>query len=237
MTGNQARIAAPVLSRVLAIVGTQTDEVTVSPDGEDGWKLVARSADMVAMVSVRIGTPALETTIDEPFAIGVPKWIQALRGDGRAEIAVTGGVAEVEVDGMTTRLPLYPATDAPREPKLTLTARACVPVSAIRRLVDVTDIRGPVGYSFTIDDGGLTVGSHDENGMGTGVHVPVDVCIPEGSAVSKYPWKHWAALVKALPRDAVLTLSMESDYPMRVAFDLEEGVSGWWMVAPMIESE
>lgn len=236
MTGSQARVDAALLAQVLALVGTQTDEVTVTPS-DDGWSLIARSADLVTMTSVRICTPAITTSIGAPFAIGIPAWQQALRGQGEAVIDVSSGRAVVTVGEVTSTLPLYPDTTPPREPQLDLPAGAYVPVSSVRRLVDVTDPKGPVGYRFSIGPSGLTIASHDEAGMGTAVRVPEDVCVPEGAAQAVYPWKPWAAFVKALPRDTVLHVTMASDYPLRVDVDLADGVTAWWMVAPFIESE
>lgn len=231
-------VDATALVEALTVAGTQDRDVTVIPMG-DSWRIAQRSSDSVAMVDLTLKgvCKPVDGLPTEPFGIRIDDWQKALKGVRTARVTMTPGRVRIVAGSLGTTLPLYPCDQAPRTPALSLDAEVVMEVTDLLRLTRATPAKSASAYRFTVTPEGLTVEAHDETGLGVDIAVTAADCVScTGSASAAYPWTRWADMVRALPADSIISLSLSDDYPARVELS-GEGWEGVWMVAPLITED
>ena len=225
---------ATALAAALNVVRTQAEYATFIFEA-DRTVVTARSSDSVTLVRVSMAKNLLSGPNDS-VGIKIDPWLEALKGlSGPVTIQWLRGMARIGDGRINTALALEdPSKDSARVPDLELSAYAMVPADRVLPLVVRTDARNCNCYRFAIGTDGLTVDATDDRGIGPELTLaPSELTTVEGSASATYPWRPWAAMLKALPRGAELMVELDDDYPCRVTVE-SEGMTIVWLAAPMI---
>ena len=231
-------VSAAPLRTAVALVSTQTDEVTIRP-ADDGWHIHAVSPDHVTLMKVHLGVAAFKDyTVWETFAVKVEDVAQALStATDVADIDISSGRLVVKSNGLRYRKALLaPDENAPRIPELEVSTEIVTTVDRLMQVVNKGDQKhGQVRFTVTPDTFTATV--EDEQGLGVSLEIPAGECeLLIGEANAWYPLNAWLPFLKALPKGASLDMQFDTNYPLMATYTSTE-LTFMWMVAPHIVEE
>lgn len=233
----RADVDADAFASLVAAVATQADYATFefAPDG--ALSVTACSPDHVTMVRAAMPPGSFSAQLPARLTFRLSHLADALKGlRGPAVVEHIPGRVRIGGGGFRTVVPLESREELPRFPDLAMSATAIlspVPLSAL-----ISKAGKEVGaVRIAIGPDGLSADTLDDEGLGSSVDIPADACaFIEGTASAAYPVKPWAEILRAVPKDADVSVEFDSSYPVRVSYD----GSGWsmsWLCAPRIEEE
>ena len=239
---NAMTVSRDTLLQAVTLVAVMTDEAVVRP-GPDGWTMMAMSADRVALAVVTVPSADVEgfDPAMEPFAVKVDDLLRALKTRAeRVSLRMESGRLVLRLDNTTQRLPLLTVPEVPMKAVPTVEGpSAMFPVTAVRGLLEVAHPRA-VEVMLSIGPEGVRMTIPDDMGVGgTEVEVPADGCVwvdAHDTRMSRYPLERLSPFVRALPRDAPVQMTLDTDYPVRVEVQVP-GCHVVWVAAPRLVSE
>ncbi len=243
----KAELKADTLKGLVNVISTLIDEVkfTITPEG---MNLKAVDAAHVAMVEIQVGKDAFESYEADECEIG----LDLDKVKGVLKLALGSDVISMEQDdtlgrlvfkvgNITRRMSLVDTAGMGdvKVPQLTLSTEISLEVDELQRGMRAAD---------TISDH-LTLSAGPEYfevscmGDTDSVSLKLDKdslksISAEGEVRSMFPHDYFANIVRAIPSGTVVTVELDTDYPVKLVFGLAEGrVKVSYMLAPRIESD
>ena len=219
-----------------AVMSVISEEVTITRS-QEGWYMRSTSSAMDAMAIVRLAIPSPDLS----FSVDIAEVRRALSLTGpTSTISVGDGSLRIQGNGFTRRMPVSPPDVKGKELTLDLPTMFAVPIQRISAFLKALDPKkqGSMRVLVTPDD--VTFRAHDDTDMGLTLTIPEsDLPMLTTDATSaqpvrgEYAVERWQDIVKVLPKDAVPTVSMDSDYPVILTLDTPP-LSIRWLLAPRI---
>ncbi len=243
----RAKVKSETLKSIVDIVSTLVDEAKFNVNS-DGFSLKAVDPAHVAMVDLEVGKGAFEEFAADDTELGVDldKIKEVLR------LARAGDVINIEQDeernrlkidvgNVSRRMNLVDTTGMsdPKVPNLSLTTRLSVAAEELQR-----GIRAAESVSDHI---ALSATSQEFEMFSEGDTDTVSLKLDKDSLVSLeseedtkslFPLDYFSNMIKAISGSTVVSISLGSDYPVRMEFDIADGEGKvGYLLAPRIESE
>ena len=234
-------ISTAHLKAVASVIGSVTDTAKVTMDAE-GMSIIAVDAAHVSMVGLRIPATSLRGWEPDTDQIGMNiatlTSIVRLMDADTVDVTVEGGFITFEFGHLTRRT-------AQLDPSVMATPK-------IPGLKMGTEIKGP---AKNLADAIRSMGSVDSDaisiavngtGFGIGTYTLTDELKFEDAdgpvfkvsgppAVSLYPKEYIMDGFKAIPSSTTVTMSLDTDYPIRIDFTDGE-MDGFFLIAPRVEA-
>ncbi|GGL46298.1 DNA polymerase sliding clamp [Halocalculus aciditolerans] len=243
----KAIVSAETLRTTLDSVSVLVDECKIHLN-EDGLEIRAVDPANVGMVDLGLDADAFESYEADGGLIGV----NLSRLEDIAGMANSGDLVHLELDEETRKLHIQidgleytlalidpdSIRQEPDIPDLDLPARVVVEGADIDRAVRAADMvsdhiaLGVADDQFYIDAEGDT----DD------VHLELDrddlIDLDAGDAHSLFSLDYLKDMNKAIPKDAEVTLELGEEFPVKLHFDIAEGLGTvTFMLAPRIQSD
>lgn len=235
-----SEVSRATLAQAVGLVAVMTDEVVVRP-GPDGWVMTAMSPDRVAMAVVTVPASGI-TGFDpgaEPFAVSVDDMTRSLRTRADTVRLRITDVLELTAGHITQRMPLLAVPDLPLKGTPHVEgSSAMVPVEPVTGLLGTAHPRcGEV--SVSVDADGVSMYCWDEaGGASTDLHIPPEGCVwvdADACRTSRFPMDRIAPVLKAVPSDTQVVLTVDDDRPLLLEADVR-GCGLRLLVAPRVWS-
>lgn len=243
----KAEIRSDTLKGIVNVISTLVDEVKFTIDA-DGISLKAVDPAHVAMIEVDIKKGAFESYAAEATEIGIDldKVKEVLK------LATSGDIILMEQDedhgrlifkvgNITRRMNLVDTSGLsdPKVPQLSLSAKIDVIVSELQKGLKAAETISD-HIALTADEDSFELSSEGDTDMASlklskgdleGLDAKSKVC-------SLFPLDYFSNLVKAVPSDTVVRIELDSDYPVKLMFNLAgDNGSVRYLLAPRIESD
>ena len=222
-----------------AVMSVISDEVTVTMS-QEGWYMRSISPAMEAMAVVKLAIPSPDLC----FSVDIADMRKALSLTGPTSTILVGdGSLRIQGNGFTRRLPVSPPEVKGKEPNLDLQTMFAIPASTLLSFFKSLDPKKQDAMSISVTPDAVSFIAHDDTDMGltltlTESQLPLLTTdsSPSSPTEGNYVVSRWQDIAKVLPRDAVPTISMDTDFPAILTLDLPP-LSIRWMIAPRIMSE
>ena len=221
---------------IRAILSQGGTDITVIPE-DDGWRMMAISPDHVSMASVNLDRAAFPEgyAVCDRFTLDGHTLLGMIKGTGTCELAIGGGSLTVIDGSYRQRMRLLgDPGEGRRFPALESTGSATLAVSELLELLSkgegITD-----SVVLTVGNGQL-LGTVDNPDSGRFVSLTLESDMFLGEATACYPSGPFAAVLKALPKEAEVTLEWTDANPLLLVC-AGEGWSVRWIVAPRIQED
>lgn len=225
-------VTAPLVA-LMRLASMMGGECTVKVS-DGGWSAVCTDAAKVAMVTVDTPPGTVPGMPDCMFSVKCDEALKALSRRPEAEVTVGDGFLEVGSDGLVRRMRLLQPENPRRIPDLKLPAMAMTEADMLRDVMLEFTAKRMQSVTLSVGPDGLTASVGDEVDR-VSQHIGADRLLAfDGEATAAYPLEYWQDLVRTLPRDTVIEMSMDTDYPVAVSFSMD-GAEARWIVAPRIE--
>ena len=244
----KAEIKSDTLKGLVNVISTLVDEAKFSISGE-GVNLKAVDPAHVAMVDLTINKGAFESfSADNGTELGVDldKMKEMLK------LAVSGDIIAMEQDesqgrlimrvgNITRRMNLVDTAgmNDPKVPQLSLPANVDVAVSELQRGMKAAEsVSDHIALSADEESFELFCEGDTDS-----VSLKLDGKKLAGiTATSKvrslFPLDYFSNLVKAIPSDTIVKISLGNDYPVKLSFTFADGNgSVGYLLAPRIEND
>ena len=244
----KAEIKSDTLKGLVNVISTLVDEAKFSINGE-GVNLKAVDPAHVAMVDLTISKGAFESfSADDGTELGIDldKMKEMLK------LAVSGDIIAMEQDesqgrlimkvgNITRRMNLVDTAgmNDPKVPQLSLPANVDVAVSELQRGMKAAESVSD-HIALTADEESFELFCEGDTDS---VSLKLDgkklAGITATSRVrSLFPLDYFSNLVKAIPSDTIVKISLGNDYPVKISFKFADGNgSVGYLLAPRIEND
>jgi proliferating cell nuclear antigen len=243
----KAEIKSDTLKGLVNVISTLVDEAKFSISGE-GINLKAVDPAHVAMIDLTIGREAFESFSADSAEMGVDldKLKEVLK------LAGSGDVISMEQDDSQSRLILKVGNitrrmnlvdtagmNDPKVPQLSLPATVDVAVSELQRGMKAAETISD-HIALTADEGSFEMFCEGDTDS---VSLKLDKAKLAGiSAPSKvrslFPLDYFSNIVKAIPSDTIVKISLGNDYPVKLSFSFAGGNgNAGYLLAPRIEND
>ena len=243
----KAEIKTDTLKGLVNVISTLVDEAKFNIDAE-GINLKAVDPAHVAMVELTIGKGAFESFSADSVEMGVDldkmKDVLKLAGPGDTismEQDETQGRLILKVGNITRQMNLVDTSgmNDPKVPQLSLPANVDVAVAELQKGMKAAEsVSDHIALSADEDSFELFCEGDTDN-----VSLRLDRTKLAGISVtskvrSLFPLDYFSNLVKAIPSDTVVRISLGNDYPVKLSFTFanEKGSVGY-LLAPRIEND
>jgi len=244
----KAEIKSDTLKGLVNVISTLVDEVKFSIS-EEGVNLKAVDPAHVAMVDMMIGKGAFESfSADNGTDMGVDldkmKDVLKLAGSGDVlsmEQDESQGRLILKVGNITRRMNLVDTSgmNDPKVPQLSLPVNVDVAVSELQRGIKAAEsVSDHIALSADEESFELFCEGDTDS-----VSLKLDKAKLAGITASSkvrslFPLDYFSNLVKAIPSDTIVKISLGNDYPVKLTFDFAggNGTVGY-LLAPRIEND
>lgn len=224
------------LKDVLTLAGSQTDEVTIRPDGE-GWRIYAKSLDNVSLVDLRLNVSAFKDYVaGDMFAVNIDKILGAMKFFREEFMSIEISDRMILKSGtLRQTLALYTVSvEIPKTLNLPTNSVCtvfpediCVAIDAAPSDVDM--------ISLEINEGLSVSAINNDTQMGAVLTIPEEECIAcSGQSKGGYSVTFLSKFLKKLPKGTEITLKSADRFPLIVSFECEF-YTGTYFLAPWIE--
>lgn len=219
-----------------AVMSVISDDVTITMS-QDGWYMRSTAPAMDAMTIVKLAIPSPDLS----FSVNIAEVRRALSLTGPTSTVTVGdGSLRIQGNGFTRRMPVSPPEVKGKDLQLDLPSMFAIPVQRLSAFLKALDPKKQVSMHILVTPENVTLRAHDDTDMGLMLTLPesdlpmltTDSTITQ-PAKGEYAVDRWQDIVKVLPRDAVPTISMDTDYPVFLTLDIPP-LSIRWMLAPRI---
>jgi len=242
-----AKIRSDTLKGIVNIISTLVDEAKFNINA-DGFSLKAVDPAHVAMIDLQVDKGAFEefAADDTELGIDLDKIKEVLK------LASSGDVIDIEQDeeksrlilnvgNVTRRMNLVDTTGMsdPRVPNLSLPASISVNIEEIQRGIKAAESVSDHIALTASQDAFEMYSEGDTDSVSLKLTKDKLVSMKTDEKVkSLFPLDYFANLVKAVPSGTVVNISLGSDYPVKMDFDLADGKGTvGYLLAPRIESD
>lgn len=220
----------------LAVMETISESVTIAM-GPKGWYM--RSVTP-AMETMAIVTMAVDDCPDLRIGVNVGEFRRALAlTSPDPAVTVGDGSVIVEGNGLRRRMPTEVPEKEGRELDLDAPAMFAVPVGRMQAFLKAIDPKKQTAMIISASDEGVTIDALDDVGMGLSAAFgasELPMLVTDGAQRANYAVVRWQEIFRVLPKDAVVTVSFGSDYPVEIVHE-DGGLKVRWLVAPRIVDE
>ena len=245
-----AEIKSDTLKGLVNIVSTLIDEVKLTVEPE-GISLKAMDPARVAMVEVTLNDKAFESYSADETEIG----LDLDRVKSVLKLASSGDVISMEQDedhgrlvfkvgNITRRMHMVDTSrmNDPKFPQLSLSSQINIPVEELQQGIRASDTISD-HIALTVSEKGFELsceGDTDSASLMVSKDKLESLELPEGSDMFKsmFPLDYFSNLVRAIPSGTIVSIELDSDYPIKMNFEFADGngkVS--YLLAPRIESD
>jgi len=244
----KAEIKSDTLKGLVNVISTLVDEAKFSISG-DGVNLKAVDPAHVAMVDLTISKSAFESfSADNGTEMGVDldKMKEMLKLAGSGDVIAmeqdeSQGRLIMRVGNITRRMNLVDTSGMsdPKVPQLSLPANVDVAVSELQRGMKAAEsVSDHIALSADQDSFELFC-EGDTDSVSLKLDRSKLVSITATSKVrSLFPLDYFSNLVKAIPSDTVVKISLGNDYPVKLSFSFANGNGNvGYLLAPRIEND
>lgn len=243
----KADIRSDTLKSVVNIISTLIDEVKFTIDS-DGMGLKAVDPAHVAMIEMHIGSGAFESFSADRTEIGVDldkiKDVLKLAGTGdmiSMEQDENKGKLIFKVGNITRRMNLVDTSSMgdTKVPQLDLSASISVPVAELQRGIKASEsISDHIALSANENGFSLSCeGDTDSVDLVLDKSVLSDLSV-KSEVRSIFPLDYFSNLIKAVPSDLVVTIGLDTDFPVKINFEMAGGNGRVrYLLAPRIEND
>ncbi len=243
----KAEIKADTLKGLVNIISTLMDEVKFNISSE-GMNLKAVDPAHVAMIDLFVSAGAFESYEADESEIG----LDLDKVKGVLKLASSGDVISMEQDAdhgrlvfkvgnITRRMNLVDTSSMndPKVPDLSLSAKIGVAASELQKGIKASEsISDHIALRADPEFFELSCeGDTDSASLRIPVSNLKDVQVAS-SVCSLFPLDYFSNLVKALPSDTIINIELDTDFPVKLIFDIADGnTSVNYLLAPRIESD
>ncbi|MCL2607537.1 MAG: proliferating cell nuclear antigen (pcna) [Methanomassiliicoccaceae archaeon] len=243
----KAEIKSDTLKGLVNVISTLVDEAKFNIS-EEGINLKAVDPAHVAMVDLTIGKGAFESFSADRLEMGVDldKMKEVLKLASPGDIVTmeqneSQGRLILKVGNITRSMNLVDTSgmNDPKVPQLSLPANVDVAVSELQRGMKAAEsVSDHIALSADADTFELFCEGNTDT-----VSLKLDRTKLAGiTATSKvrslFPLDYFANLVKAIPSDTIVKISLGDDYPVKLSFNFADGNgSVGYLLAPRIEND
>ena len=243
----KAEIRSDTLKSVVNIISTLIDEVKFTVD-QNGMELKAVDPAHVAMIEMQIKSGAFESFSADNTEIGVDldkiKDVLKLAGASDVisiELDEDRGKLIFKVGNITRRMNLVDTSSMgeTKVPQLDLSASVTVPVSELQRGIKASESISD-HIALTANEAGFSLSCEGDTDS---VDLVLDKSVLSELEVksevrSIFPLDYFSNLVKAVPSDLSVTISLDTDFPVKINFDMADGNGTVrYLLAPRIEND
>jgi proliferating cell nuclear antigen len=242
-----AKVKSETLKGIVDIVSTLVDEAKFNVAAD---KLTLKAVDPahVAMVNMTVQKDAFEEYSADETELGVDldKMKEVLR------LSKAGEVMELEQDeernrlvisvgNITRRMNLVDTTGMsdPKVPNINLPAKIAVNSDELQKGIKAAESVSD-HIALTASPDGFEMFSEGETDS-VSLKLPKDLLVSlecKEKVRSLFPLDYFSNMVKAIPAGTVVTLSIGSDYPVKLEFTMANGKGTVdYLLAPRIESD
>lgn len=242
-----AKVRSETLKGIVDVVSTLVDEAKFNVTAD---KLTLKAVDPahVAMVNLVVDKGAFEEYSAEDTELGVDldKMKEVLR------LAKAGDVLEITQDeernrlvinvgNVTRRMNLVDTTGMsdPKVPNINLPAKVSVNSDELQKGIKAAESVSD-HIALTASPDGFEMFSEGETDS-VSLKLPKDLLVSlecKEKVRSLFPLDYFSNMVKAIPSGTVVTLSIGSDYPVKMEFTMADGKGTVdYLLAPRIESD
>ncbi len=219
-----------------AVMSVISDDVTVTMS-DKGWYMRSISPAMEAMSIVRLAIPSPEAS----FSVDIAEVRKAIALTSPTSTFTLGdGSLRIQGGGFTRRMPISPPEVKGKEPNLDLPTMFAIPVQRLSAFLKALDPKRQDAITLSVTPDSVMFRAYDDTDMGLELSLSesdlpmlTTDSTPSHPTEGSYPLGRWQDIVKALPRDAVPTISMDTDYPAIMTLDMPP-LSIRWLIAPRI---
>ncbi|MDR2866076.1 MAG: proliferating cell nuclear antigen (pcna) [Methanomassiliicoccaceae archaeon] len=244
----KAEIKSDTLKGLVSVISTLVDEAKFSIS-EEGVNLKAVDPAHVAMVDLTIGKGAFESfSAGNGTEIGVDldKMKDMLKLAGPNDIIMmekdeVQGRLVIKVGNITRRMNLVDTAgmNDPKVPQLSLPVNVEVAISELQRGMKAAEsVSDHIALSADADAFELFCEGDTDS---VSLKLPKEklASISASSKVrSLFPLDYFSNLVKAIPSDTVVKISLGNDYPVKISFTFANGNGNvGYLLAPRIEND
>ena len=243
----KAELKADTLKGLVNIISTLIDEVkfTITPEG---MTLKAVDAAHVAMIEIGVGKGAFERYQADSCEIGLDldkvKSVLKLASSGDVismEQDDTHGRLVFKIGNITRRMNLVDTASMndPKVPQLTLATEISLKVDELQKGIRAADtISDHITLSAGPDFFELSC-SGDTDSVSLRLDGDALESISAETEVrSMFPLDYFTNITKAIPAGTIVSVQLDSDYPVMLVFSLADGNANVsYMLAPRIESD
>ncbi|MCL2143034.1 MAG: proliferating cell nuclear antigen (pcna) [Methanomassiliicoccaceae archaeon] len=243
----KAEIKSDTLKGIVNVISTLVDEAKFSIS-EEGVNLKAVDPAHVAMVDLTVSKGAFESFSADSVEMGVDldKMKEMLKLAGSGDIIAmeqdeSQGRLVIRVGNITRRMNLVDTAgmNDPKVPQLSLPANVDVAVSELQRGMKAAEsVSDHIALSADSESFELFCEGDTDS-----VSLKLDKTKLSGiTATSKvrslFPLDYFSNLVKAIPSDTIVKISLGSDYPVKLSFSFADGNGNvGYLLAPRIEND
>ncbi|MCL2712472.1 MAG: proliferating cell nuclear antigen (pcna) [Methanomassiliicoccaceae archaeon] len=243
----KAEIKSDTLKGLVNIISTLVDEAKFNV-GEDGVNLKAVDPAHVAMVDLTIGKGAFESysATGTEMGIDLDKMKEMLKLAGSGDVIdmeqdESQGRLIIKVGNITRRMNLVDTAgmNDPKVPQLSLPVNVDVAISELQRGMKAAESVSD-HIALSADEEAFELFCEGDTDT---VSLRLDRTKLAGlSASSKvkslFPLDYFSNLVKAVPAETIVKISLGNDYPVKLSFSFADGncVVGY-LLAPRIEND
>lgn len=243
----KAEIRSDTLKSVVNIISTLIDEVKFTID-QDGMGLKAVDPAHVAMIEMQIGSGAFESFSADSTEIGVDldKIKDVLKLAGASDVISIEqdedrGKLIFKVGNITRRMNLVDTSSMgeTKVPQLELSASVSVPVSELQRGIKASESISD-HIALTANEMGFSLSCEGDTDsvdlvLDKSVLSKLDV---KSEVRSIFPLDYFSNLIKAVPSDLTVTIGLDTDFPVKINFDMADGNGKVrYLLAPRIEND
>jgi len=242
-------LSADTLQDTLDSVGALVDECKIHFE-DDHLAIRAVDPANVGMIDLNLESAAFESYNGNGETIGV----NLNRLDDIASMADSGqlvhltldlevGKMNIRIDGLTYNLALIDPNSIRQEPDvpdLDLPARISLETGMLKRGTKAADmVSDHITLAVDVDEEVFLIeaeGDTDDTSLELGSDDVIDLQV--GEASSLYSLGYLQDMVKAIPKNAEVTIELGEDFPCKLHFDYGEGMGHTtYMLAPRIQSD
>ncbi|MCL2785922.1 MAG: proliferating cell nuclear antigen (pcna) [Methanomassiliicoccaceae archaeon] len=243
----KAEIKSDTLKGLVNVISTLVDEAKFSISG-DGVNLKAVDPAHVAMVDLTISKGAFESfsADDAEMGVDLDKMKEMLKLAGSGDVIAmeqdeTQGRLIMKVGNITRRMNLVDTSGMsdPKVPQLSLPVTVDVAVSELQRGMKAAEsVSDHIALSADEESFELFCEGDTDS-----VSLKLDKTKLSGITASSkvrslFPLDYFSNLVKAIPSDTVVRISLGNDYPVKLSFSFADGNGTvGYLLAPRIEND
>jgi len=244
----KAEIKSDTLKGIVNVISTLVDEAKFSIS-DSGINLKAVDPAHVAMVDLTVSKGAFESfSADNGTEIGVDldkmKDMLKLAGTGDViamELDESQGRLVMKVGNITRRMNLVDTAgmNDPKVPQLSLPASADVAVSELQRGMKAAEsVSDHIALSADAESFELFCEGDTDSVILKLDRTKLSGITATSKVRSLFPLDYFANLVKAIPSDTVIKISLGNDYPVKISFSFAGGnATVGYLLAPRIEND
>ncbi len=243
----KAELRSETLKGLVNIISTLIDEVkfTITPEG---MSLKAVDPAHVAMIELSIDKGAFESYEADNTEIGVDldkiKDVLKLATSGdkiMMEQDAGHGRLVFKVGNITRRMNLVDTTNMGevRVPQLELSAAIELPVTELQKGIKASEsISDHIALAADGDKFELICEGETDSAYLSVDAASLTSIIAPSAVRSMFPLDYFSNIIKAIPSDVTVRIELDSDYPVKIIFNLADGNGNvQYLLAPRIESD